>query len=188
MRHVGWVLLSSGVLLAACGGSSTPSDPLAALLVVPPPAGYSQDPASGRLGLEDAAASTPADAGTVSRELAGDGFDHGWARVWVNGGDFINFTVLGVGSPAAAARVVELERSALRSGQGYATTTLPAVPGSVEYTGFGGTRSGGKRVFCQGVWFSRGDDVFGVTTCSPVPAGGVDVEQLATAQYRAAAG
>jgi hypothetical protein len=183
-RRAPLFLAGSALLLAACDDASSPSsDPLASLLVVPPPTGYTQSDASGHLDLESAAASTPADPARLSRELSGDGFDHGWAQVWVKGGNFITYEVLRLRGAAQTSRVVALERSALQGAQGYVVTALQAVPGSVEYTMFGTTRSGGHDVFCQGVWFAVSRDVYGVTTCSPLPAGAAVVEQLATAQY-----
>jgi hypothetical protein len=178
---------SAALLLTSCDDSSSASDPLASLLVVPPPAGYTQSSVSGHLDLESASSSTPADPATLTRELSRDGFDHGWAQVWVKGGDFITFEVLRVGGAAQASRVVALEQSALQGAQGYVVTSLQSVPGSVEYTAFASTRRGGKDVFCQGVWFPQARDVYGVTTCSTLPAGGSLVEQLAPAQYAAAA-
>jgi hypothetical protein len=173
------------VCAAACGDDPG-SDPLLALLAVPPPAGYTEQSASGSLGLDAASSSTPADPAATSRELASDGVSRGYARVWVKGDDFITFEVLRTGGAQQAQHAVAFEHSVLASAPGYVTDDDVNIPGSVVYTMFGTTHSGGKNVFCQGVWFPSGRDVFGVTTCSPLPAGATQVEALAEAQHRAA--
>jgi hypothetical protein len=180
-------------VLAGCNDSTSPpsgsnGDPLAALLVVPPPAGYvTNTAATGPLDLNAARQSTPADPDQLGTELGRNGFDHGYARVWVNGGDFVTDEVLRLHTTAQARTIVEVERQALADAQGFDATSDTTLPGSVVYTSFSSTRQGGHDVFCQGVWFPMAHDVFGVTTCSTLPAGATGVEQLAETQYAAAA-
>lgn len=179
----------AALLLGGCDSAAAPAaDPLAALLSVLPPAGYTASAtATGPLDLDAARQSTPADPALLGAELGRDGFDHGYARVWVSGGNFVTFEVLRLHGAAQAQSVVRLERQQLAGAQGYFTSGDPALPGSVAYTMYGTTRSGGHDVFCQGVWFPMARDVYGVTTCSPQPAGGTEVEELAEQQYAATA-
>jgi len=164
----------TALLLAACdsassAGSGTTPAPSGPLLS-DAPQGYALDgAASGPLDLDAARVATIADPTALGTALARNGFDGGDENVWTAGQRYETDIVFRFRTAAQAAALLEVEHAAMQSGLGVVATPADGIPDSWAYTMFGATRQGNRSVFCQGVWFAAGSDLYGITTCAPTP-------------------
>lgn len=173
MRRRLLLATTAALALAACdGGGAAPSSTIDAsgLLLTAAPQGFTLDAAaSGPLDLDAARTATIADPDTLGAALGRDGFSGGAENVWQQGQRFETDIVFEFRTAAQSAAVLDVEHSAMTRGLGVVATPADNIPDSWAYTMFGSTRQGGKSVFCQGVWFTVGADLYGITTCAPSP-------------------
>jgi hypothetical protein len=164
--------IGAAALLTACDDSSKPSGNAATALLLPGgPQGYTLNAsASGPLDLNSARVATIADPDTLGTALGRNQFDTGASAVWQQGDDYETDIVFRFHTPAQAQAVLDVEHRAMDA-LGSVATAPDTIPQAWAYTMFGSTRSGGKQVFCQGVWFAASADLYGITTCSPLPGG-----------------
>jgi hypothetical protein len=183
------VLLAAA--LSACDDSAATnpggSAAAAAQLLGSGPQGFTLNAAaSGPLSLAAARVATLADPDTLGTALGRNGFDAGHATVWQHGTDYETDMVLRFHTSEQALAVLDVEHQAMRSGTGVFASAVESIPNSWAYTMFGATRSGGRQVFCQGVWFAVDADLYGVTTCGATPAGESAAVARAGQQYQRA--
>jgi hypothetical protein len=158
-------------------------------LLIASVAGYSvSSPDSGALDREAAAQSLPTSADVTGRALDAAGFSAGYSRVFLGGstsGDYVLASVYAVSSPATAARFVDAEKQALAATGSVAPFADARIPGAAGFILSGPTKRGNRDVFCEGVLFPKGAQVYAITTCSPLPGDTVLATQIAETQVRA---
>jgi hypothetical protein len=173
----------AAVVLAACAapGTSGPSGPttLDSLSGFQPKIGSTVD-------LKTAAAATPANPAAARDALRQGGFSAGTERVFIKGDEFVTVLAFAFSTDIDAGQFIAFERSALTSTPAAALYDDQAIPGSFGFDLAGGTRSGNRTVFCQGVWFVARANAYQVTDCAGSPRYPDLAESVALRQYRAA--
>ena len=185
-----WVAVAFVCLLLtpACreGSPRAPEDPsLGRILVQDPPQGFVLVPgSSGSLGLTEASvAITYADPAESRKLLETAGFQAGESRVWSKDEDFASVYVYRLEAPLGAQQLLDFALQALRAQPSANVFKVPAVTGATGYVLSGVARKGKRTLFCQGVWFIRGERAFNQNTCSSAhPSDNEDVVSLARAQ------
>jgi hypothetical protein len=156
-----------------------PASGLGEVLVDQAPPGYVLDPAaSGSLTEGEAAAATTADPGQLRHVLDDAGFSGAESRVWTHGEDFASAFAFRLTRPFGPTEVVDFEISSLRQQVTAYVFPIPSVTGAQGYIFNGEARAGHRTLFCQGVWFARGEWAFNDNTCSAIRPG--DIEAATT--------
>jgi hypothetical protein len=172
------------VLAVACGspGGSDSST----LPVLDSAGGGFKTKISSVLDLQTAAASTPAPTAATKAALGQAGYSSGAERVFTRGDEFVTIVSFALSTDVDAGQFVEFEQASLKSTPAAVLYEDGSIPGSFGYDLSGGTRSGNRIVFCQGVWFAAHSTVYGVTDCAGSPRYPDLVESLALKQFRQA--
>lgn len=107
--------------------------------------------------------------------------------MWTHGHDFASAFVFRLERPLGPTELVDFEIGQLRDQVTAYVFSVPGLPGAEGYIFNGEARSGHRTLFCQGVWFARGQLAFNDNTCSAVRPGDIGpVTALAQAQWRLA--
>lgn len=141
---------------------------------------------SSSLDLQAAAASTPAAAGATKTALSQGGYSAGGERIFTRGDEFVTVVAFSLSTDVDAGQFVAFERASLHP-PAVVVYDDGQIPGAFGFDLAGGTRTGNRTVFCQGVWFAARTTAYAVTDCAGSPRYPDLVEALALKQYRQAA-
>jgi len=132
---------------------------------------------------EASVAITYADPAESRKLLETAGFQAGESRVWSKDEDFASVYVYRLEAPLGAQQLLDFALQALRAQPSANVFKVPAVTGATGYVLSGVARKDKRTLFCQGVWFIRGERAFNQNTCSSAhPSDNEDVVSLARAQ------